>query len=89
MTTQTDLLPLESTAEAEMSRAPKLGLVHGSAPSFFPYFHSGDEKQDVACLLDMAIDIVEIWDVKNSPYNQELKRCWMKRAQELGASISW
>jgi len=33
MTTQTDLLPLESTAEAETSRAPKLGLVHGWAPS--------------------------------------------------------
>jgi len=53
------------------------------------YFHSGNEKEDVACLLDMAIDIVEIWDVKNSPYNQRLKRCWMKRAQELGANISW
>lgn len=55
----------------------------------FPYFHSGNEKQDVACLLDMAIDIIEIWDVKNSPHNQELKRCWMKRAQELGANITW
>jgi len=61
----------------------------GSAPASFPYFHSGNEKQDVACLLDMAIDIIEIWDVKNSPYNQELKRCWMKRAQELGANIAW
>lgn len=55
----------------------------------FPHFHSGNEKHDAACLLDMAIDLVEIWDVKDSPYNQELRRCWMKRAQELGAHLSW
>lgn len=53
------------------------------------FFHSGNEKRDVACLLDMAIDRIEMWDVENSPYNQRLKRCWMKRAQELGAKPSW
>ena len=73
----------------ESGTVPPLSVAPCSAPSSFPYFHSGNEKQDVACLLDMAIDIIEIWDVKNSPYNQELKRCWMKRAQELGANISW
>jgi hypothetical protein len=75
--------------ETKTDGCGSLPLATGSAPSSFPYFHSGNEKQDVACLLDMAIDIIEIWDVKNSPYNQELKRCWMKRAQELGANISW
>lgn len=53
------------------------------------FFHSGNDKEDVVCLLDMALDLVETWDVKSSPYNQRLKRCWMKRAQELGANRSW
>jgi len=51
-------------------------------------FHSGDPIKDATGLLDMAIDLVEIWDVSNSPYNQRLKRCWMKRAQELGANLT-
>lgn len=52
------------------------------------YFHSGDPQKDAVELLDMAIDLVEIWDVKDSPFNQRLKRCWLKRAQELGANLS-
>jgi hypothetical protein len=82
-------MPTNTQNDTPAGQSPVLAPAHGSAPSSFPYFHSGNEKQDVACLLDMAIDIIEIWDVKNSPYNQELKRCWMKRAQELGANISW
>ena len=80
------------TALNKTSKSPQdaAGQSLAASPcSAFPAFHSGNEKQDVACLLDMAIDIIEIWDVKNSPYNQELKRCWMKRAQELSANLSW
>jgi len=64
-------------------------VVLASPPCFTEFFHSGNEAEDVACLLNMAIDLVEIWDVKNSPYNQRLKCCWMKRAQEFGAHLSW
>lgn len=53
------------------------------------FFNSGNKKKDIISLLDMAIDLVEIWDVSESPYNQRLRRCWMKRAQEMGAHIRW
>ena len=53
------------------------------------FFHSGNTEEDIKCLLDMAFDLVEMWDVSQSPYNQRLKACWMKRALELGANYSW
>ena len=53
------------------------------------FFHSGNKEEDIATLLDMAIDLVEIWDVSKSTYNQKLRACWLKRAQELGAHLSY
>lgn len=57
-------------------------------PDTYRFFHSGNKEDDIACMLDMAIVLVELWDVKNSPYNQLLKRCWLKRAKELEAKHS-
>lgn len=52
-------------------------------------FNSGSTEQDYIQLLDTAYDIMEIWNVVESPYNQELKKDWLKRARELGAVPSW
>ena len=48
-------------------------------------FNTGNKDEDIINLLNMAIDIVEIWDTKESPYNQKLKEAWIKRAIEIGA----
>lgn len=47
-------------------------------------FRSGDDKQDATALLDCAYDIMEIWKAEG-PYNQSLRKAWMKRAREFGA----
>ena len=53
------------------------------------YFNSGNKEQDYITLIDCAYDIMEIWDVSESPYNQQLKKDWLKRARELGAEPPW
>lgn len=52
-------------------------------------FNSGNKEQDLIALIDCAYDIMEIWKTKESPYNTELKKVWLKRAKELGAIPSW
>lgn len=38
------------------------------------------------CLINNAYEIVELWDCKDSLYNIEWKKSWLKKAKELGAS---
>lgn len=48
------------------------------------YFDSGNERYDLLAMIDTAVDLVEIWDTDNSPYNAALKRDWLERAKQLG-----
>ncbi len=53
-------------------------------------FRSGDDKQDLITLIDCAYDIVEIYwrPGPTETYNQKLRKAWMERAKELGATPS-
>lgn len=49
-------------------------------------FNSGNKEQDMVSLIDCAYDIMELWKpTTDEKYNQELRKVWLARANELGA----
>ena len=48
-----------------------------------PPVFSADDDTAARELIDAAYDVVEIYDVNGSPYNQVWKQAWLKRANEI------
>ena len=51
--------------------------------------YSSSKAKALVELIDGAYEIVEIMDVKDSPYNKAWKAAWLAKARELGAEPSW
>ena len=51
--------------------------------------YSSSKAKALVELIDCAYEIVEVWNVADSPYNKAWKAAWLAKARELGAEPSW